>query len=122
MPNPPALPDVAETGAVLATVNDWRAILIGVMFLFVAFIAFVVWREILNWKLTKSLDKMSDALLALRIVIVESIAEGRGRASYQDRRQDNQDTRQSGQDTRQNRQDTRLNWRDRKEDQQDQKP
>lgn len=96
---PPNLPSVPDTGTLInASGSDWRAILIAVMFLFIAMIVFVVWREILGWKMAKSLDKVSEALVALRIVIVEAIAERKVRDHIQDARDAAQDARQKKQD------------------------
>jgi hypothetical protein len=76
----PQLPNVTDAGSLInASGSDWRAFLIAVMFLFVSMIVFVVWREILNWKLAKSLDKVAEALVALRLAVVENAAEARGR-------------------------------------------
>lgn len=101
---PPSLPSVADAGELInASGNDWRAILIAVMFLFVSMIVFVVWREILGWKMAKSLDKVSEALVALRIVV----AEENVRQDVQDRRQVRQDRRNIQQDARQSEQDAR---------------
>jgi hypothetical protein len=98
-PQTPNLPSVTDTGTLInASGSDWRAILIAIMFLFIAFIVFTVWREVLNWKLAKSMDGIRDALNALKIVIVEEAAEQRGRASMQDLRQKRQERRQDRQD------------------------
>jgi membrane protein implicated in regulation of membrane protease activity len=87
-PSTPQLPDVAKTGEIInASNSDWRAILIAIMFLFIAFCVFVVWREILSWKMAKSLDKVSEALISLRLVIVEAVAEGRANRRIDDARQ-----------------------------------
>lgn len=73
---PPQLPSISDTGALVnASQSDWRAILIAIMFLFLVLIVFVIWREILNWRLTKSLDKIAEALIAVRIAIIEGTAE-----------------------------------------------
>lgn len=103
----PSLPSIADTGQLInATNSDWRAFLFAIMFFFIALIVFVIWREILAWKMTKSLDKMTDAMIALKIVI----AEGHIRQELQDRRQGHQDERQGKQDTRQDRLDRRARF------------
>ena len=85
-PQPPTLPSISDAGQLInASGSDWRAFLIAVMFLFIAMIVFVIWREILSWKLAKSLDGVKDALVALRIVIVEAIADGRARSDEQNK-------------------------------------
>lgn len=97
----PNLPSVSDTGVLInASGSDWRAFLIAIMFLFIALIVFVVWREILSWKLAKSIDKVSEALTSLRLVIGESIAETRAQHHWQGVRQDRQEKRQDDQDAR----------------------
>ncbi len=83
----PKLPSIPDAGAVInASPSDWRAMLIGVSFLFIAMIVFVIWREILSWRLAKSLDGVKDALTALKIVISEHIATTRATLDEQSRR------------------------------------
>lgn len=72
----PSLPDPVEVGRVLATSNDWRAILVFSMFLFVAQLVFIGWREFGLARLAKAIDKVSDALWSLRLTIVEDRAAG----------------------------------------------
>lgn len=85
-PVAPPLPSVTDAGGLInASPSDFRAMLIFAGFLVASFIAFVIWREILSWRLAKSLDKVSEALVALKLVIVEAIAEGRAREDMRDK-------------------------------------
>ncbi len=70
----PQLPSVVQTGEVLATVNDWRAIMIVMMFIIVALICFIIWREFSLGGLRKAIDKVADALWALKLTMVEERA------------------------------------------------
>ncbi len=74
MRGPPTFPDIAETGRVLATSNDWRAILIVAMFLVVTLVVFIIWREFALSGLKKAIDKVADALWALKLTIAEERA------------------------------------------------
>lgn len=83
-PSTPNMPSVSDAGAVInASNSDWRAMLIAIMFLFVALAMFVIWREILSWRLAKSLDGVKEALIALRIEIAETAAEVRATQRFQ---------------------------------------
>lgn len=64
-------PDPVEVGRVLATSNDWRAILIIAMFVIAALIAFIAWREFSLVGLRKSIDRVADSLWALKLSIAE---------------------------------------------------
>lgn len=67
----PTLPDPVATGSVLATVNDWRAIMVVFMFIIASLLAFVVWREFSLVGLRKAVDRVADSLWALKLSIAE---------------------------------------------------
>ena len=65
----PALPSVVETGRVLASTNDWRAILIFAMFIFAGLFGLLVWGGIVMSGLGKAMDKVADSLWALKLAL-----------------------------------------------------
>lgn len=67
----PSIPDPIAAGQALATLNDWRAIMAVMMFVIVALIGFIVWREYSLSGLKKAIDKIADAMWALRLSIAE---------------------------------------------------
>lgn len=68
---PPVAPSVERTGEVLATLNDWRAMMVVFMFILVTLVGFIIWREMSLAGLRKAIDKVSDALWALKLTIAE---------------------------------------------------
>ncbi len=70
----PQIPSVVQTGEVLATVNDWRAIMIVMMFIIVTLIALLVWGGFIMAGLRKAIDKVADSLWALKLGIAEDRA------------------------------------------------
>ncbi len=68
---PPSAPSVERTGEVLATLNDWRAMMVVFMFILVTLVGFIIWREMSLAGLRKAIDKVSDALWALKLTIAE---------------------------------------------------
>lgn len=70
-PHPAATPSIERTGEVLATLNDWRAMMVVFMFILVTLVGFIVWREMSLAGLRKAIDKVSDALWALKLAIAE---------------------------------------------------
>lgn len=64
-------PSVERTGEVLATLNDWRAMMVVFMFILVTLVGFIIWREMSLAGLRKAIDKVSDALWALKLAIAE---------------------------------------------------
>jgi hypothetical protein len=71
----PPLPDPAAAGEVLATVNDWRAIMVVQMFLIITLIMFIIWREFSLVGLRKAIDRVSDSLWLLRLSLIEDRAK-----------------------------------------------
>lgn len=65
------VPDPIAAGQALATLNDWRAIMAVMMFVIVALIGFIIWREYSLSGLKKAIDKIADAMWALRLSIAE---------------------------------------------------
>lgn len=70
-PAPHTAPSVERTGEVLATLNDWRAMMVVFMFILVTLVGFIIWREMSLSGLRKAIDKVSDALWALKLAIAE---------------------------------------------------
>ncbi len=70
----PQLPSVVETGQVLATVNDWRAMMVVFMFIIVTLIALIVWGGFIMSSLRKAIDKVADSLWALKLALAEDRA------------------------------------------------
>jgi len=71
---PPAVPSVVETGQVLATVNDWRAMMIVFMFIIATLIGLLVWGGFIMAGLRKAIDKVADSLWALKLALAEDRA------------------------------------------------
>ncbi len=77
--SPQKLPDPVATAQALATLNDWRAILAVAMFIIASFatiiLAVMIWDRIANARIHEGLrvavDKVADALWALRLTIAE---------------------------------------------------
>jgi hypothetical protein len=65
------LPDPVAAGQALATLNDWRAIMAVQMFVIIALMGFIIWREFSLVGLRKTFDKISDSLWALRLTLIE---------------------------------------------------
>ncbi len=72
----PNLPSVVETGQVLATVNDWRAMMIVFMFIIATLIGLIIWGGFIMSSLRKAIDKVADSLWALKLAIAEDRAAG----------------------------------------------
>jgi len=70
----PQLPSVVQTGEVLATVNDWRAMMIVFMFIIVTLIGLIVWGGFIMSNLRKAIDKVADSLWALKLALAEDRA------------------------------------------------
>lgn len=64
-------PDVIEAGRVLATLNDWRAIMLVLMVmvavLLSALLTIIVWDRVAEARMLKALDKLTAALWAVRL-------------------------------------------------------
>lgn len=72
-----SLPDPIAAGQALADLNDWRAIMAVLMFVIVALMGFIIWRELSLTRLIKAIDKMSAAMWAWRLALAEDRAERR---------------------------------------------
>ena len=72
----PTGPRPTELGNALASVNDWRAICIVLIVVIGMLMGFIVWRELGLSRLAKSMDKVSEALWALRLAIAERQGPG----------------------------------------------
>lgn len=71
MARPPTLPDPIAFGNALADVNDFRAIMLVLVFVIVALMAFIIWREFNLARVIGTLNKMTEALYALRLTLIE---------------------------------------------------
>lgn len=92
--NQPAMPDPIAAGQALATLNDWRAIMAVMMFVIIALILFIVWREISLSGLRRAIDKVSEALWALKLGIAEDrVLSREDRAHAKNERKLNQEDR-----------------------------
>jgi hypothetical protein len=65
------IPDPGALGRALAENNDWRALMIVLVVVIAMQFAFIVWRELGLVGLRKSIDKVSEALWALRLSLIE---------------------------------------------------
>jgi hypothetical protein len=61
----------------MASVNDWRAILIVAISLIASLIGFIIWRELNLVRLAKAIDKMTEAIWGVRLALAELRAERR---------------------------------------------
>lgn len=73
MTSRPALPDPTGLGEAIATANvsDFRAIMIVLVFVIVALMAFIIWRELNLASAIRTLNKMTEAIYALRLTLIE---------------------------------------------------
>ena len=69
------LPDPVAAGQALATLNDWRAIMAVQMFVIVALMGFIVWREFSLVGLRQAIDKMTNAIWQMRLGLIRDLAE-----------------------------------------------
>lgn len=58
-------------GEALANVNDFRAIMLVLIFVIVALMAFIIWRELNLAAAIRTLNKMTEAIYALRLTLIE---------------------------------------------------
>lgn len=58
-------------GEALANVNDFRAIMLVLVFVIVALMAFIIWRELNLAAAIRTLNKMTEAIYALRLTLIE---------------------------------------------------
>jgi hypothetical protein len=58
-------------GNALANVDDFRAIMIVLVFVIVCLMGFIIWREFNLASLVRTLNKMSEAMYALRLTLIE---------------------------------------------------
>jgi hypothetical protein len=65
------LPDPVAMGNTLANVDDFRAIMIVLVFVIVALMGFIIWRELNLASAIRTLNKMSEAMYALRLTLIE---------------------------------------------------
>lgn len=75
MATAPRLPDPVAAGQALATLNDWRAIMAVQMFVIVALMGFIVWREFSLVGLRRAIDKMTSAIWQMRLGLIRDQAE-----------------------------------------------
>lgn len=71
MGRPPSLPNPNGLGDALANVNDFRAIMIVLVFVIVALMGFIIWRELNLSAAIRTLNKMTEAIYALRLTLIE---------------------------------------------------
>lgn len=71
MAQPPSLPNPVAMGNALAAVDDFRAIMIVLVFVIIALMAFIIWREFNLASAIRTLNKMTEALYALRLTLIE---------------------------------------------------
>lgn len=71
MARAPSLPNPVAMGDTLASVDDFRAIMIVLVFVIVALMAFIIWREFNLAAAIRTLNKMTEALYSLRLTLIE---------------------------------------------------
>jgi hypothetical protein len=71
MTSPQVLPDPNRAGEVLATLDPTQAALFVLVFVIVALMCFIVWRELNLASAIRTLNKMTEAIHALRLTLIE---------------------------------------------------